>query len=130
MIDVTFQLLLFFVLACEFRAVEGRIPGSLPKSGGDQRDEIVPLEPDPIRVVVARSIDRESVLYRIGLTRKPLAGPQELYERLMGVRRQLTTAVPVVIQPERDVPWKFVVEAFNQARRAEFRKIGFAPART
>ena len=31
MIDVTFQLLLFFLLTCEFRESEGMIPGTLPK---------------------------------------------------------------------------------------------------
>ena len=35
--------------------------------------------------------------------------------------------VTVVIRPAADVPWEYVVDAYNQAVRAKFKKIGFSP---
>ena len=46
MIDVTFQLLLFFLLTFQFREREGQIPGSLPNTGqGGQADQVELLVP-------------------------------------------------------------------------------------
>ena len=56
-----------------------------------------------------------------------IAGPKELYDSLMARRAILPApeAVPVVIVPNLDVAWEHVVDAFNQAVRAKFKKIGF-----
>ena len=49
------------------------------------------------------------------------------YEALRKRRDQTGSAkTPVVIEPRGDVPWEHVVNAFNQAVRAKFKKIGFA----
>jgi len=119
MIDVTFQLLLFFLLACEFRESEGRIPGTLPSvpRGGWL---------EPITVTLCRSGVDASAYYRLNGLREPVTSPQRLYERLRERQAALGTRdVPVVIHPNANVPWQFVVEAFNQAVRAEFTRIGF-----
>ena len=127
MIDVTFQLLLFFLLTCEFRESEGLIPGSLPLGGNYSRTiEPPPDEPDPIRIRLHPTADRMAAIYQVNGARGTIHGPAELYAHLKGLHEQLGGAdAPVVIVPKADVPWEFVVEAFNQAVRANFRKIGF-----
>ena len=35
---------------------------------------------------------------------------------------------PILIKPDRNVPWKAVVEAFNAVIRARYTNVGFAPA--
>ena len=119
MIDVTFQLLLFFLLACEFRESEGQIPGTLPGPPSGGRFE-------PITVTLRCSAVDTSAYYRLSGLTETITGPQQLYERLMERRAALGSRdVPVVIRPSGNVPWEFVVEAFNQAVRAEFTRVGF-----
>jgi len=125
MIDVTFQLLLFFLVACEFRETEGLIPGTLPI--GDVRQVIVVELPDPIQIRLRPSADRESANYEVTGVAVVITNPEELFTELKVRQTELQTRdVPVVILPAPDVPWNFVVEAFNQAVRAKFAKIGFA----
>jgi biopolymer transport protein ExbD len=126
MIDVTFLLLLYFVLTAEFRKAEGHIPGTVPEQGEIGAEAVVPIK--PIHIAIRRGWDEDAgVYYQLGGIQ--VSGARELYERLEQ-RRNLPGAeeVPVVIQPMADVPWQYVIEAFNQAVRAKFLKIGFAPS--
>ena len=126
MIDVTFQLLLFFLLTCEFRESEGMIPGTLPAKGNFTQvtSDTPPLE--PITIKPRASIDRKSAGYEMTGIPTVLDGPQKLFDALMARKAALgSDEVPVVILPGNDVPWEFVVEAFNQAVRAQYKKIGF-----
>jgi biopolymer transport protein ExbD len=121
MIDVTFQLLLFFLLACEFRESEGQIPGSLPGAGR-------PVDIRPIEVTLRRSGQVGMAYYQLSGAAEVITSPQELYRRLRGRQEALQSRdVPLVIRPEPTVPWEFVVEAFNQAVRAEFTRVALQP---
>jgi len=122
MIDVTFQLLLFFLLTCEFRESEGVIPGTL--AGGPHPDVVLP---DPIQIRLRPSFDRQSAFYEMTGVFTAITSVRELGDLLRLRQEQLgSREAPVVIYPNPDVPWGFVVEAFNQAKRARFSKIGFA----
>ena len=124
MIDVTFQLLLFFLLTCEFRESEGMIPGSLPD--GPIVGPKVPPPVDPIRIRLIPSADRQSARYEMTGVATAITSPGQLGEMLLSRQQQIGREVPIVIFPTADVPWRFVVEAFNQAKKAKFEKIGFA----
>jgi len=127
MIDVTFQLLLFFLLTCEFRETEGNIPGTLPAKGNIIQEVESNPPPEPIRIQVRVSADRASASYEMTGVQIMINSPQELYQCLKQRQDQLgSDEVPIVILPSEDVPWEFVVEAFNQAVRAKYKKIGFA----
>ena len=120
MIDVTFQLLLFFLLTCEFREMEGFIPGSLPSRSG-RIDDL-----EPVKVTLHRSA-AGTAYYRLDGSTGMIGGPERLYRALMNRQAVLGTAdAPVLIEPRADVPWQYVVEAFNQAKRARYTKIGFS----
>ena len=122
MIDVTFQLLLFFLLATTFRQAEGQIPGALP-----QRLDAAAVDRNiikPIRVAIVPS-DQGTAAYQIAGSQAVLSSPQGLYRELAALRAAYgSDQVPVAIQPRWDVPWQYVVEADNQAQRAGFRVIG------
>ena len=130
MIDVTFQLLLFFLLACQFRPQEGSLAGSLPQTprgcGPEPKPMKIALRPTGFdgagRAIVSYFVDAHGRA-DVGIT-----SPQRLYEKLVGGRIAdgWTEEVPIIIEAGDDVPWSFVVEAFNQARRAKFKRIGFA----
>jgi biopolymer transport protein ExbD len=127
MIDVTFQLLLFFILTCEFRETEGMIPGTLPSKGIITQAASDTPPPDPIQIRVIPSANRESASYEMTGVSVAIGSVRELGLLLQQRQEQIgSREVPVVIFPSQDVPWGFVVEAFNQAKKARFQKIGFA----
>jgi len=122
MIDVTFQLLLFFLLTMTFREAEGIIPGTLP-GGPVSGVDVVDLE----KIEISLRPAGEGCLYEIKGLNVGINSPAELYARLKARQAAIGSAeAPVVIKPAPDIGWEFVVEAFNQAMRAEFKNIGFA----
>ncbi len=127
MIDVTFQLLLFFIMTFEFRESEGMIPGTLPSKGSIAQQVRDELPPDPITIKVIPSANRLSASYELTGVGVAITSVKELGALLVARQEQIgSKEVPIMIFPNQDVPWGFVVEAFNQAKKANFTKIGFA----
>ena len=122
MIDVMFQLLLFFLLTSTFRQAEGQIPGALPQwSGAAGLDQTIVR---PIRVTVLPAADGGAA-YTLDGAAAPLTDAEALHRELVARRQAYgSDEVPVAIQPRWDVPWQYVVEADNQAHRAGFKSIG------
>lgn len=124
MIDVTFQLLLFFLLTFTFRQAEGQLPGSLPAEGPG------PIDVDRLRITLRPTgPNRTGVAYEVEGYPRLIRTPMALGEVLEGFAaidggRQ----TQVIIQPRGDVQWRWAVEAFNQAVRARFRRVYFAQA--
>lgn len=122
MIDVTFQLLLYFLLTSTFQPGEGQIPGSLPSRGGATSPR------PPIRIVLRpRGANHEYVSYEVD-NLAAIDKQEELFTILR--KRQnsgsVTNETPVQIQPWTSVRWKYVVAAFNAAVRARYKNVGFA----
>lgn len=128
MIDVTFQLLLFFLLTMTFRLEEGMIPGALPQKGqGEPTDPLV--EPITVRLV-ATGENKQDVNFLIDGANVTMQSGQELLAYFKGRIENLggSTDSPVIIAPQGEVRWRWVVEVFNQAHAAKFKEVGFAPA--
>lgn len=130
MIDVTFQLLLYFLLTSTFRENEGQIPGSLPAKGGISARQVTPLKPIRIMLIPRSGGDggyNTSVLYDVD-NLQPVDSPAELYRILLSRKQAVRSdEVPVMIHAPPSVRWQFVVEAFNAAVHVKFKNIGFAP---
>ena len=122
MIDVTFLLLLFFLLTFTFRQAEGVIPATLPGPP-------VP-GPDPVWVVVdvvppLGMLDGDGVAFFIENDRFDNA--ESLYVALERRQEVLqSTGEAVVIKPAPGVRWQHVVDAFSQGVRAKYKKISFS----
>ncbi len=129
MIDIVFQLLLFFLLACQFRADEGQIAANLPDISGPPPKTI---SVDHIDITLrAAGTDDLGVLITVLYTDAPLTTAEELYNYLMQMKHRYgekADEVPVTIKPLGNVRWNHVVNAFNQAIRADYKKIGFKPS--
>ena len=127
MIDVTFQLLLFFLLTFTFRPAEGQIPGSLPRKGLVAESIDVPWS-EPIRISLRPAgAERTGVIFEVSGLDVGITRPQKLYEHLLARQERLgTNEVPVIIDSRSNVRWRYVVEAFNQSVRAKYKNIGFA----
>ena len=128
MIDVTFLLLLYFLLTTTFRQAEGQIPSVLPQ----KRDIVAPAELniEPIRITLYPvGAHNEDVIYEMIGDTLAISSPAGLHRRLVERQALLGSSdVPVIIAPQWNVRWQYVVEAFNQALRAKFTKIGIAPS--
>jgi biopolymer transport protein ExbD len=137
LIDVMFTLMLFFLLATHIRTAEGLIASSLPeKGGGDNAVEKVPTVDIPIDVRAigaggARYIFRGSMNFDdLPTARDSGTAANGLFtalEQYRDTNRLTGDTATVVIRPTADVPWQYVVDVYNQAVRAKFKKIGFAP---
>jgi len=127
MIDVVFQLLLFFLLACTFRIDEGLIPANLPDLSGYTKPTawVEPIQinvhahPDP------KVLDRAE--FRIEGTTLKFDDAAGLYGYLVQfAENENPEKVPVVIKPMGKVRWEHVVNPFNQALVAGYKRIGLA----
>ncbi len=122
-IDITFNLLIFFLVATTFKAAEGILPTELPREQGVL--EATPLPISPIKIRIGQVGD----------------GPGDYTIRLENWRRQPITFVdltaqleaiiekpgfdqdtPVILLPDRNVQWDHVVNCFNAVRRVNLHK--------
>lgn len=124
MIDVTFQLLLFFLLTMQFRQPEGQIPANLPAGDAGKPAAAVLLDPIWIRLHPGDADGVEIEIDRYDLAIETWA---DLHNSLVGLREQLgSNEIPIVIKPYPGVSWEASLNAFNEALRAEFRNVAWA----
>lgn len=126
MIDVTFLLLIFFVVTTTFERAEGIFASKLPKDAGAPTAAL-PISPVIVRVSQAGPYGQH---YRLQI--ENFLNPPRTFDELSGFLRDLRAnpgfdrETPVVIYPETDVRWDHVVNAYNAAVRAECASITFA----
>lgn len=137
LIDVMFTLMLFFLVGTTIRQQEGLIASTLPETGGSL-DQSVKVPPVNVTVDV-RAIGGGGARYFTsrGQSFDDFAGRGEsnvaaiaVFQYLEQYRDQLKLTPEnsqVVIRPTGDVAWQFIVQVYNQAVRAKFTKVGFAP---
>jgi len=135
MIDIVFNLVIFFLLMPSFEATEGYLPTNLPDTGS--RPGPLTRQPEPVRIDLwhAESAPGDPGGARILLNREPLKNIGELRAELKAVHdRQAAEGkkperTPVLIAPEATVWHKHVVAAFDAAVDAGFERIQFAVPR-
>lgn len=128
MIDVIFQLLIYFVITANFAIYEGTIQATLPGSNNpneiDRMDELQMLT-----IEVTSPTTGPSYTIKIDNLEIP-GGATGLYDYLITEINlgHLDKAERIVqIAPKGHVRWQHVVNIFNACVRAELEKIGFAP---
>lgn len=133
MIDVIFQLLIYFVITASFAVGEGIIAANLPGAG--QGSSAAELPKTPLNIIVA-SRGQYSYQIRIdGISQAPADFAQlgELLQSLQndptrGRRGAYPPDNPIMIKPDGNVRWQHVVNAFNAAVAARYSNISFAQA--
>jgi biopolymer transport protein ExbD len=125
MIDVTFLLLIFFLVTTTFERAEGILAGQMPR---DSRAPAVSLPLSPI-IVRVEQIGPEHDDYEIRIDRFTLApaSSAELTDALQQIHGQpgFDEKTPVVIVAENEVRWDHVVGCWNAALRAGCERIAF-----
>ena len=134
LIDVTFLLLIYFMVATSMTAAEEAYRMDIPAREGVSQADPFTLDAQPLRIVVT-STGLAPDMYRLRLE-GPYGQPatfDDLFQFLSS--RQVspdTTAGlferdhPIIIQPARTTRWEHAMEAFNAAARARYTNVTFA----
>ena len=122
MIDIVFNLLIFFLVATKFTAAEGVLPGRVPRLAPAQATPAVPVP--PIRVFLAV---RPGGGCAIRVESMPAASFDELAERLGAIRGELgaDAGTSVILMADDALAWDHLANAYNAAMRAGFESIVF-----
>ena len=127
MIDVTFLLLIFFLVSTTFKRLEGLLPAELPQTRG-----VLDVTPLPISPIIVRLGAVEGLPDQVSIVIQHFADQpadfDALFAMLTGIleRPGFDADTPVVIQANGDVAWDHVVNAWNAAVRAGYRSIVFS----
>ena len=129
MIDIIFQLLIFFLLTPSFQSHEGYLTTNLPRDQGPRQAPRENLERIKIDLLDEGN-EGEGVSIILNDTQSLGDNFENLRAALEGFRAQgLQPSHPVLISPTMAVRHKFVVRAFDAAVTARFTSIHFAVPR-
>jgi biopolymer transport protein ExbD len=145
LIDVVFQLLIYFLLTAGFAVNECHLRTEHAAEAPNAARAQLALEEEPLRISVARAADGAAISVdgALGLAR---ARGAERPEDLAALARFLDGALlvagergreggaltadhPVRILADGDVPWEEVVRVFNTVVGAGYRSVAFGGAR-
>ncbi len=126
MIDVVFNLLIFFLCTGSFNQPEGLLPSRLPKHHGVVAGEELPSS--PIRIMLKQhGTGQDDYTIRIdGRTKQPNSF-SELADDLRELRETpaFDADSQVIVVADGEVRWDHLVNAFNAAVVARFKNITF-----
>ena len=132
MMDVMFNLLIFFLATTTFKMPEGTFAASLPRQIGLAVQLSVPTV--PVRILLAPG-EQTTTIYvncsvRIddALQGLPMQNYEELYQQLVSIKARdgFDQDSPVVLAAKDNVPWQEIMQAYNSAMRASFKRIVFS----
>lgn len=132
MIDVVFQLLIYFLLATNFALGEQVFRLDLPdRSGASEKADPFELIDEPLRIRVT-SVGEAGDQLQIAIE-GPYPQPQSLRALELFLQESLSNKTgfflddhPVDIVPAPTTRWEHVVDVFNAAVRAGYTKVQFA----
>jgi biopolymer transport protein ExbD len=121
MIDVIFQLLIFFLCTAGFAVPESVLPTELPK---ETALSTLPAKPQQdVGVVRIQLSGREN--FQIHLNNQPIATFPDLMERLVQIAG-ISKDVPVVLDVTSEVPIGQVIKIYDGALSSGLRHVHFA----
>jgi biopolymer transport protein ExbD len=120
MVDVVMLLIIFFVSNLKFPKEEGTLSANLPKAGRAIAGANVPKID---KVVIG--MDYPDGKVRVIVNNQPIGGLDALGTKLFLLQRQIPDA-EVTLDVKPDVPYQYVVEAFNMCAKNKFTKVAFA----
>lgn len=128
MLDVIFQLLIFFVLTASFAVGEGLLPADMPVGQGPSAKVEIPPVP-PIEIIL-QSDGADGVRILIGPSAFPSFGAlfKDLHARHQANGGTHPKDGAINIAPDANVRWEHVVNAMWQCVRARFSNVNFKAA--
>lgn len=126
MIDVSFLLLIFFLVTATFERAEGLLTSKLPQEAEGAPAVALPLTPIVVRLERTGPDDNDFAIRMerfdgVPQTFSELAGFLGAIQQQPGFDQQ----TPVVIMAQDDVAWDHVVACWNAAVRAGYQNLVF-----
>ena len=134
MIDVIFQLLIFFMCATKFKSLEGKFLSYLPKDVGLESSVVVNPNLDEVRIRLifdesAQATMLTQIQIKLTADRYFLENWEDLAQDMQArydVHEANNVEIPFVIDPDPQVPLQAVVYALNACRKARIEDVRFA----
>lgn len=123
MIDVIFNLLIFFVCTVSFQPPEEVLPTYLSMLGTSSPAARPPEMQDFDDVVVKIALRQEQIAWEIN--KQPYASLEQVRDVLRTIA-QVKSDLPVIIDSEGDIPLGSVIDVYDLCRLVGFQKIQFA----
>ena len=128
MIDVVFLLLIYFMVATEFRSAEASFPMDLPEHG---RSATNLLDESPLVVLVdSAGESQHDIRLQLEGPWDPVGTLRELHAFLrsnradgFGTAGLFTPDHPVLIRPSADTRWEHAIAAYNTVVHARYTNI-------
>lgn len=127
MIDVIFQLLIFFMCATKFRILEGKLTSYLPKDKGLMNTQVIDPVIEEVRIVL--TYDDASAITTIKVGENVINNEAKMMEVVAGMYneyRNLGKKAPVIIEAKPNVPFRDVVFCLNTCQKAKIEGVEFA----
>ena len=123
MIDVVFQLLVFFICTVNFEVIEDLLPTSLAVAGSTSTATPIEIEPELEHVVVKAAVSNGHILWTVN--QRPCDSLSEVRD-VLRVVAGIDASLPVILDVEPDVPLGDMIDVYDLCRLAGFEKIQFA----
>jgi biopolymer transport protein ExbD len=123
MIDVVFQLMIFFICTASFQLAEELLPTSVAVAGGTSTPAPIELEPDLERIVV--SATRADGSTRWVVNERPCDSPDEV-RQVLRAAAEIDRALPVILDVAGEVPLGDMIDVYDLCRLEKFERIQFA----
>ncbi|MEW6356189.1 MAG: biopolymer transporter ExbD [Planctomycetota bacterium] len=121
MIDVVFLLLIFFMCVSKWKQAEGNLAAELPPEGAPA--EQVQQEPPDLEKVVIK-LQKSGDAVDIRMNERLCSTFDVLFDNLSALRQRVD--VPVIIDADRDVEFRFAISALNVTVKAGLSNVSFA----
>jgi len=129
-IDITFNLLIFFIVATTFKAAEGVLPSKAPVEQGIL--EATPLPVSPVKVRLRQTGEGwDNYKLKIDNWRIAPESFTDLTRILEAIQQKpgFDQDTPIIIFAENEAQWDLVVRCFNAIRRANIYPDQYDPNR-
>ena len=129
MIDVIFQLIIFFMCSIHFKSLEGKLYSYLPRDKGMSSTTVTDPILDEVRIKLAYS-ESAPLLTRMKVGEREFKDWESLFEHMKSLAPTLATSsgdvIPVKIDADENIPTQSVVNALNICKKAGVQKTEFA----
>ncbi len=139
MIDVVFLLLIFFLVGTKFRTPEGELEAYLPEEGAPRQLHQRTVDVEEIRITLRVSRAGKNnpdappsiVLGESGSGQGTQGSINWLENELrrLSADQRVRDDVPVIIEAEPHLAYRWVVHTLNICRKARFKKVNFAASK-
>lgn len=120
MIDVVFQLIIFFLCTASFQIIEHALPSAVSVTSGSEASASPPPPPpeaDFDEIVVRIVRENDAVVWRVNEI--PFTSVRAVRERLRQIG-SVNRQSPVILHPDPNVPLGPVIDAYDVARLEQF----------